>query len=277
MVEIQNSICEIQSIGRRTRELLIRPEGAGAFGRHGVRLAGVSRAATDFRFVRECPDMGQYLVCFRGEGRVFLNGEWVRCGEGQAYLTPPGKVHGYRSGRRWEVGWVMVEPGAWPARLVTPELREVNPAAFEWILLGLHEESSGDAVALDHWVELLMEHCRRAAGPGQAPRLRKLWQQVQEDLAFAWTLDELARAGGVGVETLRQICHTEQGRSPMGHVRRLRMERAALLLGTGQKVEATAHAVGYENAFAFSVAFKKEMGESPGRRRMADLGWRSAE
>jgi AraC-like DNA-binding protein len=55
--------------------------------------------------------------------------------------------------------------------------------------------------------------------------------------------------------------------SPVGRVRvPLRM----LLRDTGTTVAATGHEVGYEDAFAFSVAFKRARGVSPSvwRREM---------
>jgi AraC-like DNA-binding protein len=53
--------------------------------------------------------------------------------------------------------------------------------------------------------------------------------------------------------------------SPMKHVTFLRMRHATLLLQvTSLNVSAVAEAVGYKNAFAFSTAFKRHIGSSPG-------------
>jgi AraC-like DNA-binding protein len=51
----------------------------------------------------------------------------------------------------------------------------------------------------------------------------------------------------------------------------LRMRQATLLFqATGLNVSAVAEAVGYKNAFAFSTAFKRQIGSSPGAY-LADL------
>ncbi len=50
----------------------------------------------------------------------------------------------------------------------------------------------------------------------------------------------------------------------MAHLTWLRMKRAALLLErTDQKISSIAEDVGYQNAFAFSTAFKRVMGTAP--------------
>jgi len=49
----------------------------------------------------------------------------------------------------------------------------------------------------------------------------------------------------------------------MRHLTCLRMRHAVSLLSAGAKVGAAAHALGYENAYAFSTAFKRHMGRTP--------------
>lgn len=62
----------------------------------------------------------------------------------------------------------------------------------------------------------------------------------------------------------RRLCLWQLGRSPMQQVTSLRLHRAAdLLASTRMKVEEVSQTVGYENAFAFSTAFKKWVGWSP--------------
>jgi AraC-like DNA-binding protein len=56
----------------------------------------------------------------------------------------------------------------------------------------------------------------------------------------------------------------------MRQVAQLRMPHAAVLLASeSYSVEEIAHQVGYENAFAFSTAFKRIMGASPSSYRTA--------
>jgi AraC-like DNA-binding protein len=65
-------------------------------------------------------------------------------------------------------------------------------------------------------------------------------------------------------EQLRYLCQKNFNHSPMEHLTWLRMKRAAFLLErTSQKIAAIAEEVGYQNAFAFSTAFRRVIGVSP--------------
>ncbi len=91
-----------------------------------------------------------------------------------------------------------------------------------------------------------------------------LWERIDMNLAHPWTLGELCEAEAMSAEHLRRLCRRQTGRGPMHHVAFLRMRRAATLLeSTRQKVNVIARTVGYENAFAFSTAFKRYLGASP--------------
>ena len=65
-------------------------------------------------------------------------------------------------------------------------------------------------------------------------------------------------------ENLRRISLRHVRRSPMAHLTHMRMLVAAdLCCHTPEKVADVAARVGYGNAFAFSTAFKRQMGVSP--------------
>jgi AraC-like DNA-binding protein len=229
----------------------------------------MSQATTGFRFVRTRPKTGQLLVCFRGQGRVWVDGGWKKCAAGTAYLTPPDQFHAYESGRRWEVGWIIYAREASALPFAAPKLIETDPRPLEYILRGLHHEISSEREAplLESWSQLLHRHADRIVVPDHSFRLWRLWQAVQANLAADWNLARLARLAGLGPENLRRICLRETGRSPMQHLTHLRMAYAASLLTTGRKIEEVAHMAGYTNAFAFSTAFKREMKQSPSRFR----------
>lgn len=259
-------LCEIHHIGKDTREFLIHPAQCPALRRHRMILAGISMAASDFQFARPQPQMFQILIAFRGMGRVWLD-KWVRVRPGAVYVTPPGVYHAYEAIRGWEIGWVIYENRFGASYIKKPELREIDPLPLECILRGLHREASlhQDLRKLESWADLLHDYSREIISPAPRSRLRPLWELVRMKPAQPWSLDTLALSQGIGPEQLRRLCHQETGYSPMQYVARLRMEAAVYLLRAGYKVEAAAHAVGYENSFAFSVAFKRIMGNSPSR------------
>jgi AraC-like DNA-binding protein len=260
---------DIHHIGRLTRELLIHPEDCPVLRRHQITLAGISYATTGFRFVRHHPGVGQLIVCFRGKGRVWVDGKWKTCSAGTAYLTPHDQFHAYESGPRWEIGWITYRPMAFVPTVSTPKLIETDPRPLEHILRGFHHEISSDreAILLESWSLLLIHHAGRIVFPDHSSRLWRLWQTVQADLAAEWNLERLAHQAALGPENLRRICLRETGCSPMQHLTRLRMQYAASLLTTSRKIQEVANLAGYTNAFAFSTAFKRVMKQSPSRFR----------
>ncbi len=83
-----------------------------------------------------------------------------------------------------------------------------------------------------------------------------------------WTLPTLARAVGLSRSALAERFSQFVGRPPMQYLAHWRMQLAAnqLLSGT-DRVAAIADRVGYESEAAFSRAFKKAVGTSPGQWR----------
>jgi len=265
MAGIPEHLREIQIIGNGSRERILHPEGCSPLRRFGIRLLGVSQATRPFQFSRLRPDMMQILVGLGGEGVAWVDGEWRRITPGQAYLTPAHVPHAYQASGNWEIGWCIFEPDAFPDFQGGPILREINPAPWKHTLLGLCEESAGlaDGFQMDCWAELLYGQCSRMVTVVEPQRLWRLWNEVREELKAPWTLAMLAKKAGLSMEMLRLQCHRELQMSPMAYLTRLRMRHAAALLETGLKVDYVARQVGYENAFAFSTAFRRTIGIPP--------------
>lgn len=234
---------------------------------HGIATVARSSAAQEFRFVRSSPAFAQVLVTLSGQGCVWSENRWLSTGPGTAYITPPGKFHAYHtapSQPRWEVGWMVVpqhSPVPFPHLPAEPSLVGCDSVAFGAALVGLIHEARDrrDPALLDAWIRLVRGLASRAAG--LAPRdelIDLLWRKVGTRLSHPWTLAEMAGALGCSEEHLRRLCQRRHGCSPMRHLVALRMQRASgLLAETHLTIAAIGQAVGYENEFAFSNAFKR--------------------
>jgi AraC-like DNA-binding protein len=77
-------------------------------------------------------------------------------------------------------------------------------------------------------------------------------------------VDELARAGGASRSVFADRFAEMVGQPPMQYLALWRMQLASRLLAEGRQIAAVAEAVGYESEAAFSRAFKRLVGESPG-------------
>jgi len=85
--------------------------------------------------------------------------------------------------------------------------------------------------------------------------------------AAPWTVEQLARAVAISRSVLAERFTALVGQPPMQYLALWRMQLAAELLGAGRTLGDVAASVGYESEAAFSRAFKKMVGQSPGSWR----------
>lgn len=87
----------------------------------------------------------------------------------------------------------------------------------------------------------------------------------------AWTLAELAQLAGMSRSLFARRFRDLVGMPPMTYLTRWRMTLAAAALRDGARdLSELAERIGYSSYPAFSIAFRREMGESPGRYRTAE-------
>ncbi len=281
-------LSEIHFIGARTQELLVADGACPALAAAGIRLCGVSDTATPYRMERPRLEFAEILGVLAGEGRVWLRGEgWRTVRAGDCYLAPRGAAQGFypAPGRRWRIAWVHYAEPTQADRTVggaEVRVRRGDAAPLAEAIRRLHGETLGERDAamlaqLSGLVHLCAARLARGVSDGGDERLRRLWARVDAELGAPWTLDGLAAAAAMSGEHLRRLCLRENGRSPMAEVTRLRMRRAGLLLrGSPSKVEAVAAAVGYGSVYAFSAAFRRELGMPPSEWRRGGGGGEGA-
>ena len=274
MQAIHQQLREIHMIGGRSREWRLAVQACPPLRSAGIYWTGWTHAVSGYRFVRHHPFFAGLILCQSGRGLVFLQDRWQECGPNQAYLLPRGTLHAYRAIARgtWNICWVAMHPDSYPAlasgnpRLVTADSRPLFSAVE-----GLQREINGpaDRSATQLWVDLIRLYTLRIIGPLRDDHhLGALWEKVDADLAHPWSLDDLAGLLSLSPEHFRRLTHAQMHCSPMQYVTRLRIRRAAaLLVSTSQKVAAIAHAVGYDNPFAFSTTFTRHLGLSPATYR----------
>lgn len=100
-------------------------------------------------------------------------------------------------------------------------------------------------------------------------RLGRVLAHIEEHLDEPLTLDRLADVACLSPFHFHRIFSAYLGETASGHVRRLRLEKAAerLLAGDGNVTD-TALAVGYETPAAFAKAFRERFGMSPSEFRL---------
>ncbi len=272
MIQTNTDLRETHIIGSNTREYIISPRMCQALSVYHMLLLGISYAYPPFGFVRLRPAMSQLLICLEGTGDVLVDGQWVRCTPGTAYLTPHGICHAYRASNEalWKVCWITYNDQSVVQPVISvdrPLLLEVEAQELVMVIEGLYHECMGQAeeAVLHQWTRLVQVYAQRILGQKQSDgRLLRLWKMVDARLAHHWSSEELAEHAGISSEHLRRLCQQQSGHSPMRHVTAMRMQRAmALLTSDSYSIAAIALSVGYENSFAFSTAFKRYVGMPP--------------
>ncbi|WP_297771159.1 AraC family transcriptional regulator [uncultured Roseovarius sp.] len=270
---MHENLSETHIVGENTHQRAVRAEDCPALAHRLLSHVGVGDAAPPYRVVRTNLSGACLHACLGGEGRMLLDGRWRLHRAGMVTLAPAHVLHAFHAvpGKRWQYCWVRYTPQSPRSAIegMTPLVAQVDPKPLSDAILGLYHEvnSSGDIAAAALWIDLIEHDVKRYTEPlRNEERLSKLWAEVTAELGRPWTLDQLAAIAGLSGEHLRRLCQTRLGRSPMQQLTCLRVQQAAQLLATTDtRVEDVAFAVGYQNPFAFSNAFKRMTGFRPSR------------
>lgn len=159
-------------------------------------------------------------------------------------------------------------------------------SVFDVINSEMSTARPGSFSIVDRMLETMLiealRHRLQASSVGSASWLRALQDQrigrVLHKIHFSpqenWTVARLAKVAGMSRSSFTTLFHTLTGRTPMEHLTRWRIQRAAHLLTDGQSrsVRETLEQVGYRSEAAFRRQFAAVFGQSPkayqaGKRR----------
>ena len=145
----------------------------------------------------------------------------------------------------------------------------------------LREESDSDwpgrETILQRLLEVMLVECLRRPGieadtvPAglltglRDPALAGALRAMHQDVRGGWTVAELARLAGMSRSAFAARFTQALGCAPMEYLARWRMALAQDALGRGTRsLDRLAEEIGYESASAFSTAFRRRVGFSPG-------------
>lgn len=168
--------------------------------------------------------------------------------------------------------------GALPSTVVVPAI-DVGPV-MDLVLEEIRRDQLGQQSILDRWLDLALITTLRAwfdrqqtRAPGwyraqDDPVVGHTLRLIHDDPAHPWSVQTLADATGVSRATLSRKFTGIVGEPPMSYLTSWRITLAAdQLTDTTDTLDTIARRVGYANAFALSVAFKRLRGTTPAAHR----------
>lgn len=138
------------------------------------------------------------------------------------------------------------------------------------------DQKPGSEFMLSRLAEMLLIEAMRSTSAGSAPpgllrglgdeRLACALKRMHADIGQAWSVAQLAEIAALSRSAFYERFTGAIGIAPMEYLLAWRMEVAKDLLRRGESTVAEiAERVGYGSASAFSVAFSRRVGQSPGR------------
>lgn len=104
------------------------------------------------------------------------------------------------------------------------------------------------------------------------PSIGKALAVMHDECKEPWSVEQLARTAGLSRAAFAARFHELVGETPMRYLFSRRMRKAVTLLRDGRhSLSAVANATGYQSEAAFSSAFKRHAGVSPGAYRQRAL------
>ncbi len=236
-------------------------------------------ADKSFTFTPKAYHLFHYVVA--GKGRLTYNGVDYDIKAGEIFYIAPGDQPYYRPDPKdpWAYEWIGVD-GSNASRLIhlagisaehpvlMDKARELK-RYFDGIHgAQTHEKGtfSLDALAYAYGLFAKISHPESASGHASAKQthIATAKEFIENNYAFAISVEDVAKSVGVSPNYLSNIFNELEQSSPKRYLTQTRMEKAALLLRSGQyKIKEVAAMVAYPNQLHFSAAFHKYFGVSP--------------
>lgn len=214
----------------------------------------------------------QLLYAVEGVTRVTTaEAAWILPPDRALYI-PAGTEHSVAMKGRVEMRTLYIRPGAASNLPQEPVAMEVSALLRALILALLDEPLLYDEAGRGGMIaRLILEEISRARVlaldvpmPADA-RLKRLCERLIAEPGREETLDRLAEGTGASARTLSRLFQRETGLTFTAWRQRVRFASAMEALVRGEPVGLVAQASGYASASAFTAAFRKALGVTPGQ------------
>ncbi len=281
MSEAINNLRKTFIISKASRErfLPLHHPSSGGLRESGMLLAGISELSPPYEVGRLRPNYHVVLATLQGKGVLISEQGKNLLSPGSVAVLPAQTSYRYTiSGKKWKILWFhLADTAPWAAvadqGLQVRRWHWIRPleTVMEGFLTEAMQVSQWGAQGSEYFAQLIALYLKREFAPTEDPRtlemrrrLNALWNSVRSDLRRPWQVRDLAKAFHASPVHLHRLAVKYGGVRPKEMVTRLRMQEACeLLRGHDLSVQQVAERIGYENAFAFSTAFRRHTKLSP--------------
>lgn len=249
----------------------------------GVILSGISHLVKPYTVQRSNPGYHVLLLSVGGKGDLLTGGTSRPMKPGDLLVAPSSTEYRYEAKGEWSCVWFHLAMDApWskvlPEKVTIVKARHVDfisSLTKQYLAERQHRTADSNSVdrALASLIIMFVDRELRQLGQSRRDhdirtRLEHVWEKVVANLAHPWTTHGLASVAEMSASQFTRQVKLFYKATPMAVVLDYRIQRASEMLAfTDYTLESIAENVGYETAFSFSRAFKRQVGKSPSEFR----------
>jgi len=244
-----------------------------------IQLGGVSNLSKRYLVRRHRCKYHTIIYTRQGQGLLKTASENKPIPTDSLLLLPAGSSFSYQlenANNNWQIVWYLIDDTSnwqWLKNRGISLNTNNNVDNIYYLSLALYQEtfaSRASSSLLSLNAQLLVGHIKRDLQASENSSSRKqqkietFFHQLECKLQQPWNLPALARLAGYSPAQFNRLCLQQLATTPVKKLRQLRMQRAkALLKSSKLNLSDIANAVGYNDVFNFSSAFKREVGIAP--------------
>jgi AraC-like DNA-binding protein len=280
MTENINNITNTLTITKGSKENFISPQylDENLLIKTGIQHGGISVLKPGYRVTRSYCTDHILIYCTSGNAEVTRPDGTHAFSKGDLVLIPGNASQNYGSKNNFSMMWLHLQPNhkrlAFIFKIgfkIWPAYNNQLESLFRFIYNETINPKDINPKIVHAWSELMLTWLEREfiSNDSQTTirhrrRLDDLWLIVSDDLAYPWTISNLASKIHLSPAHLHSLMQELYNTTPMGMVTKLRLNKVHLLLqNTDLKLGSIANMVGYSSPFSLSRLFKRHYGFPP--------------